>query len=672
VRLYWKITLALFLAAVLPLAILLGYAVVGMEQTVHATAERTLRAMGRELGRSVERSVQEGFSSIRIQADNLLLANAADRPEDVRELFRRVLRIYPIIKDISLLESDGDIMASARYAFRGDWAATTWFERAMQGETVLSEVHAVVYPYDVVMTAAAPVHNARGDIIGVLAGQFDLDPLREIVAEADFGPGGMAYLVDARGRVVVSRDPAQSLEPLHFPEVREAIRRGEKATLELDVNGARTVFVVAPLPGRIEAPVTGWSVVMRQPTEQAYSAVLDVREGLVVATAIAMLVMIVLGSCVSRQISRRVEKLASATADFGRGEFSLDLDDLGRDEIGELGRAFTEAGRQLRESQRQVQAYQEDLERLVDVRTMELRKTNARLTQEVAERSQAEARLAEVNKHLESIVADRTQALSRKAKELEQANDELRELDAMKSSFVALVSHELRTPLTSIVGFAKLVEKSFDKHFAHLEETDARLNSKARIIRENLRIIGIEGDRLSRLIADLLDLSRIESGKAYWRDTEVDLAESVRAALDSLHAEIQKKRRVDVVVDMEENLPELNMDPDRLLQVLVNLVGNALKFTDRGEVRILGSRNGKGLRLSVADTGPGIPQGDLERIFGKFQQVRESGAPTHGAGLGLAVCREIVEHYGGRIWAESDPGGGARFVVELPTENLSA
>jgi signal transduction histidine kinase len=124
-------------------------------------------------------------------------------------------------------------------------------------------------------------------------------------------------------------------------------------------------------------------------------------------------------------------------------------------------------------------------------------------------------------------------------------------------------------------------------------------------------------------------------------------------------------------LELPESLPAIRMDPDRLLQVLTNLLSNAAKFTSRGTVTLAGEAVDIGVRLRVADTGPGIDAKDLGRIFEKFYQV-QSDTLAHtakGSGMGLAICRQIVEHYGGRIWAESTPGRGSVFTLELPAED---
>ena len=286
------------------------------------------------------------------------------------------------------------------------------------------------------------------------------------------------------------------------------------------------------------------------------------------------------------------------------------------------------------------------------------------------ERRQAEEALERLTRNLELLVVERTHDLSHKALELEEANQRLRGMDEIKSAFLSSVSHELRTPLTSLLGFAKLIGRDFGRHFAPLAAKDATLAKRAARIEDNLRVLASEGERLARLLNDFLDLSRIESGRMQWRDQNVCLSEVVEKTVAAVAGLFESRPDVDLEMRLPETSPIVTADPDRLEQVLLNLIGNAAKFTSVGAVTVTLSAPTAALaRVAVVDTGPGIAPKDRELIFDKFRQVRldpEGSAPAKGTGLGLAICREIVEHYGGHIWVEDAPGRGAAFIFELP------
>ena len=249
--------------------------------------------------------------------------------------------------------------------------------------------------------------------------------------------------------------------------------------------------------------------------------------------------------------------------------------------------------------------------------------------------------------------------LTRATNDLREANARLRELDRMKDDFISTVTHELRTPLTSIRAFSEMLQ----------EDPKIDLAQRARF----LGIIVSETVRLSRLINQILDLAKLESGRAEWTVAAVDVAEVVREAADSLAALFAEKH-VALELDGCESGLVVAADRDRLMQVMVNLLSNALKFVpaEGGRVKVGAGGTATEVRVSVTDNGPGIQAVDQEVIFDKFRQ----GAGTidvltdkpQGTGLGLPISRQIIEYFNGRLWAESTPGAGACFVFTLPRQ----
>ncbi len=260
-----------------------------------------------------------------------------------------------------------------------------------------------------------------------------------------------------------------------------------------------------------------------------------------------------------------------------------------------------------------------------------------------------------------------------------------KEVDRMKTEFISAVSHELRTPLTSVLGFAKLISRTFEKDvYPNIVDDNRRTTRAARRIRNNLGIIVTEGERLTRLINDVLDISRMEAGNVDWQDRAFDLVETLHHVVERMQPQIAEAG-LEFRVEMLESPVRLRADPNRVRQVLFNLLSNAVKFTKTGEIvlkaRVLAPGEvvggweapesvGGGILCSVSDTGIGIPPEELPRLFHRFQQVVSdtlTGKPT-GTGLGLAISREIVTHYGGNIWAESTPDEGATFYFTLPLQ----
>lgn len=263
--------------------------------------------------------------------------------------------------------------------------------------------------------------------------------------------------------------------------------------------------------------------------------------------------------------------------------------------------------------------------------------------------------LKELTEHLEDIVHKRTS-------ELEKANEELVSLNNIKSEFVSVVSHELRTPLTSIKSFAEILEDDIDE-----------MSKESR--QRYLRIINDEADRLGRLINDVLDLQKIDSGLMHWRDEVTDLKLILENSY-SLFLPAFNKKGVALTIDIPPGCFDVAIDSDRMMQVLSNVLSNALKFTHEGVVAISLSsaetNNNKGLSVNgfevvVADSGIGIPDDEIEKVFCRFHQVDSSETRKEGgSGLGLNICKEIIEHYHGCIWVEHNEPKGSCFKFILP------
>jgi signal transduction histidine kinase len=232
------------------------------------------------------------------------------------------------------------------------------------------------------------------------------------------------------------------------------------------------------------------------------------------------------------------------------------------------------------------------------------------------------------------------------------------------------VSHELRTPLTSILGFVRLLARDFRKTFIPLARKDPAALPKAERGGRNLEIITVEAERLTQLIDDVLDLTRIEDGRMDWRDAPLDLHDLAQEAGLAVQGDLKRKPGLTLLLDIPGDIPPILADRDRMQQVLTNLVHNAVKFSQAGEIVIRAGVEPDGwLRLSVSDNGPGVPEEDRERVFEKFYQQNRSGDARDkpsGTGLGLSICRGVVMRYGGRIRVEPRPGGGSVFVVDLP------
>ncbi|MEZ5856916.1 MAG: sensor histidine kinase [Hyphomicrobiaceae bacterium] len=250
---------------------------------------------------------------------------------------------------------------------------------------------------------------------------------------------------------------------------------------------------------------------------------------------------------------------------------------------------------------------------------------------------------------------ERTSELQIATDNLRAANTRLQELDKLKDGFVSTVSHELRTPLTSIRSFSEIIQDNPDISREELQEFAG--------------IIVKESERLTRLIDNVLDIAKMEAGDVEWRFSIVDPADVIREALDATSGLFHRAEPIRLEADIAADLPQVHVDADRLVQVLVNLISNAVKFCDAhdGVVAVVARGVDGGLEVAVRDNGIGIAPEDHEKIFLRFQQVphAEKGRPK-GTGLGLPICVEIINRFGGKLWVESRLKAGAKFTFRIP------
>lgn len=250
---------------------------------------------------------------------------------------------------------------------------------------------------------------------------------------------------------------------------------------------------------------------------------------------------------------------------------------------------------------------------------------------------------------------------------LREAKEAAEAASHMKGTFLANVSHELRTPLTSVLGFAKIIKKRLDEVITPIVPADNTKAARAmQQVNSNIDIIIAEGQRLTSLINNVLDLAKIEAGKLEWRMEPIAIKEIVERA-SAATAALFEPKPFKLKIEIEDDLPEIIADRDRLIQVVINLISNAVKFTDHGGVSCQVQRDDGYVRVSVTDTGMGIQEEDYGKVFEQFVQVGDTltNKPM-GTGLGLPICKQIIEHHGGKIWVESQLGKGSTFSFTLP------
>jgi two-component system NtrC family sensor kinase len=456
------------------------------------------------------------------------------------------------------------------------------------------------------MTIAVAEH-APG--LGVIEADVDLRSVVDAIDRARIGAAGYAYAVDAEGTIIAHPDINLVLAHTNvaaLPQVRAALT-GPATTRADVVTTGRDPHGIEVLSAFHSVDPPGWWVFVEEPLSEAFAPIESAIWRTALLLVVFLLVAVATSVLLARNLVRPIESIQVAAAKIGSGALDQRMEISSRDELGALAEEFNRMAERLQESYA-------GLEQQVEERTQEL-----------------------------------TTALSR----LDEQTRELEAASRHKSEFLANMSHELRTPLNAISGFSQVLRKQL---YGKINEKQAEYLDD---------VLASSRDLLS-LIDDVLDLSKVEAGQIELRVVPFSLPAALergavivreRAAKEGVRISISSDAGIDTVIG----------DERRIRQVILNLLSNAVKFTPAGgTVDVAVARLDGEVRVSVSDSGPGIAPEDHERIFEEFQQAAAGKEQREGTGLGLALSKRLVELHDGRIWVESQPGQGSRFVFTLP------
>ncbi len=495
-------------------------------------------------------------------------------------------------------------------------ADSNLYSLTKQGKPYFSRVYIDNQTMEPMIMASISVKNAFGDYKGLLLAEINLKFMWGLVGGIKIGNTGIAYIVDKYGKLIAFGDIFRVLSGEnvgYLSEVKEFIDgRIENHTNNANITtGIKNNRVVT---NHVHLGSPDWAVVVELPAREAYQPVLMSFHRTLIFILLCIVFATLMGIYLSRKITRPIINLRDATKKISRGELDAKIEIITNDEIGELARSFNQMV--------------EDLKRTTVSRD--------ELAEEILERKKIETALMTSKVQAEAALK-------------------------AKSQFLANVSHEIRTPMNAIIGFTRLLN-------------DTRLDD---IQRDFVNTMQTSGNLLLSLINDILDFSKVQEKDYELESIEFDLM----YLIESVYSMIRSKMigsPVDVLYRMDSVPRYFKGDPTRIRQILINLISNALKFTEKGEIyttiELAPEDNiGNGepgllrtIKVTIRDTGIGIPKEKSEAIFEAFTQADVSTTRKYGGtGLGLSITKAFVERMGGKIWVESELGKGSEFIFTL-------
>lgn len=553
-----------------------------------------------------------------------------DRKQELKLVLDKLLGLEPSFRKLAIL--NGQKQEVARSSRLAEYMAPPLIAKADNDlfailkaeQKYISRIYIDQITYEPIVLMSVPVTDFFGGFRGAMIAETNLKFMWDVVANIKVGQHGQAFVIDNEGYLIAFEDISRVLKrekPIALEEVKDAISGKKLHDFEAlgvsrGINGTRVISTYRHLDN------LDCSIVVELPAWEAYASVMLVIRLTLVSMLLTLTIAVIIGFYLSKRITRPIISLRDAIGKVGMGDLEAAIEIQSRNEIGEVADGFNS---------------------MVD----NLKKTTVsrdQLIEEIIQREKIEIDLKE-------------------AKQVAEVASEV------KSRFLANMSHEIRTPMNAIIGFTELLKRS---------SLDVTQNAYLASIHES-------ANNLLSIINDILDLSKIEADRLQFEDIEFNFTRLIESVFNMVRSKFLKKY-VDLVYTIDKGTPvDFKGDPTRIRQILINLIGNAIKFTEQGKIVVNLSldltdshetcRNSgfRMLRVSVRDTGIGIPDDKKEEIFESFSQADTSTTRHYGGtGLGLAITKAFVEKMGGKIWVDSEYGKGSEFIFLLRLEQVKA
>ena len=697
-----KITIFLVASMVFVGAISSSLVYITYRTTLQKSIIQNIRFRAAGIMNMIDRSLQHRLAIVRIITSDPIIRSPDSTIVDITRKLLEYRNVTSSFISVSMFDIDGvRISDTSGLDIRRRRPETApWLGSAK--ETLAIAVGKSSSLGQIVIYFAGPIKDNQGAVIGSIVARMPIERLYELTEQLTMYHGEMIHidLVDQEGLLLYSNHNRKGVlsDTLHIREVDRSLADERMGSGIITRTGsADVIFVAVRERGYLDFRGNNWKLIARVSTITAFAPANVLRNRLIFLLFGIGLSVVLLGIYFVRQVTMPIKKLTEGAHLIGTGNYEHRIDVGSKDEIGALARSFNDMSENLRRSRNDIRAVVDNIvDGLITISERGIILSVNPAAQKIFRYSEAELVGRNVNilaaepdrsahnDYLENYLKSGTSKILNRMREVTgERRDgvtfpmeltitridtdsemiilgivrditERKEMDRMKSEFVSTVSHELRTPLTSIRGALGMLQGG----------VAGELPPKA------AKMIGIaahNSDRLVRLINDILDMEKIESGKLVMNLEQIDLVPLVEAAIEDNRGYAQQFK-VDFQFVSHPPHARVRGDADRLTQVVTNLLSNAVKFSPgEGKVWVEIAQIGDRIRVAVSDQGPGVSQEFQSLIFQKFAQADSSDTRQKGGtGLGLNISKAIVEKHGGTIGFDTEIGKGATFFFELP------
>lgn len=652
---FLKIFILLFGIGIIPLLGLAAFMWSYVEDTIRETVDKSLQVFAGNVGEDVSRAVSNSFKAVTVFAESPeLLAETLDY-EDLKREMQRVKRFHPIINDISLVGVDGDILASVEYSFRGSLKDTIWFQKAFLGWRNLSDIHFTMYPPDYVLTASIPVFSSDGQVLRIVVCDLSLKYLQDIIRNSRIGATGKARIVNKNGMIVCAPERNLVMENVG-QDLSGVVSASKDANVMFyDEN---SVFAIHSIDETDDFPLD-WFLFVEQSKEEAYIAISQSRFALLITITFCLLGVVALSWSLGGWISIRLKNLLKAHQALASGDFSLVLNDKGKDEVGQLACSYEVVRKELGSTRQMLVAYSQKLETLVEERTKELEATQKKLVE-----SAHRAGMAEVATGVLHNVGNVNSTIN--------------------ATIERIISGLKLLPITSLGAIVEMMQKRQDDLAVYLREDERGskilpyMELTLKDQDEKINILLEATFSLSENMAHVNDIIRLQ--QSYARESlesfEMIQFESLaREALRLLDASV-KRRAIKVTSKFTYN-KKISANRAQMVQIILNIFKNSIESFDGydqkykeitiSERLVKNEELGKEMvEFSVADNGTGFSPSMIVKIFRYGFTTKQKYS---GTGYGLHFSANYLQSIGGSLVGHSEGAGkGAVFRVLYPLE----